>query len=211
MIVTLIGKPSVNAEDLCGIAAGVCTDSADTKRSLRGSLASGHESVIEHACYTFYIQGVSRVTLAQLTRHRIASYSVKSQRYCKANGQCVIPQSLQVEPDINEVVSQHVQNAMNLYNTLLKWGVKPEDARYILPEGSATDIVMTMNARELKHFFRLRCCNRAQWEIRALAEKMLQLCLAESPMIFKDAGPGCVRGKCPEGSRSCGHPKKSCI
>lgn len=91
---------------------------------------------------------------------------------------------------------------------MINAGVPAEDARYILPQGITTKLYMTMNARELRHFFSLRCCTRAQWEIRALADEMLRLCKEVAPALFEDAGPGCVRGKCPEGEKSCGHPRR---
>lgn len=200
-----------NPDYTCGLAASVCTDySGDPIKALRGALASGHESVAEHAVFTFTISGVSRALLAQITRHRIASFSVQSQRYVGLeNGfEYIIPPRIQALGD-EEVGRFHSQMALiqSWYN---EWQEKlgggegaNEDARFVLPNACCTQIVMTMNARELLHFFSLRCCNRAQWEIRALAKEMLQLCKEKAPVIFAHAGPGCVRGNCPEGAKSC--------
>lgn len=211
MIVQLINKPSATGDIIAGLAAGTCTNSADWKRSLKGSMASGHESVAEHASYTFRISGVSRVLLAQLTRHRIASYSVQSQRYCTVNeDDFIIPETIKDDALWGEYIKA-TKACTNLYYKMIDSGIPREDARYILPQGTTTVIILTMNARELRHFFSLRCCNRAQWEIRKLADAMLALVQQEDPILFKDAGPGCVRGRCPEGSRSCGKPRKSVI
>ncbi|MCI7703723.1 MAG: FAD-dependent thymidylate synthase, partial [Clostridiales bacterium] len=99
-----------------------------------------------------------------------------------------------------------VESSHKAYDWLIENGIPAEDARMVAPEGEMTEFVMTMNARELRHFFSLRCCNRAQWEIRKLARRMLAECSAVAPELFKDAGPGCLRGACPEGKRSCGKP-----
>lgn len=208
MTVTILSKPQ-NGAELAGYAAAVSTGSNNPRRSLKGSMASGHESVLEHASYTFVITGVSRVLLAQLTRHRIASFTVQSQRYCPLNGDNdpIMPESIQRKPSAREAYLQVVNGAMTAYRDLLQMGIPEEDARYCVPQAVTTTVVMTMNARELRHFFSLRCCNRAQWEIRELADLMLAKVKAEDPELFRDAGPGCVRGRCPEGSRSCGHPR----
>ena len=171
-------------------------------------MESGHTSVLEHANFTFYIEGVSRVLLAQLTRHRLASYSVESQRYVKmSNVQFVIPESiLSLESDVRDFAIHHMTKSLFVYEDLIESGVPAEDARYILPQAVPTKLYLTMNARELLHFFSLRTCNRAQWEIRELAKKMLKLCKSVAPELFKKAGPGCVTGNCPE-KRSCGNPQ----
>ncbi len=171
----------------------------------------GHESVLEHASFTFGIEGVSRALLAQLTRHRLASFSVQSQRYVSyENGfGYVIP------PRIRELGEDAVKTFQAQMDTMEQWyrewqkqlgsGEKSnEDARFVLPNACETRIMMTMNARELRHFFSLRMCERAQWEIRALATEMHRLCLEVAPALFRDAGPGCLRGKCPEGEKTCG-------
>ena len=194
-------------EQLCGAAAAVCTDSDNYERSLLHALESGHTSVLEHAVFTFKVEGLSRTALAQLTRHRLASVDVQSQRYVKLdNPELVIPESIRNSKYAAEAEST-MRYVMNLYQWLVDEGVPCEDARYVTPQAVPTALIMTMNARELLHFFHLRTCNRAQWEIRELADRMLKLCMAESPEIFKYAGPGCVTGSCPE-KRPCGHPRQ---
>lgn len=191
---------------LCGRAAALCTGyTGDPVKALKGAMASGHESVAEHASFTFAIEGVSRVLLAQLTRHRLASYSVQSQRYCGVDEMdVIIPQSAADKSGVKELLVQMAET----YDALIGEGVPEEDARYILPQGITTRLMMTANARELRHFFALRCCSRAQAEIRQLADEMLRQCREVAPVLFADAGPGCVRGHCPEGSRSCGRVGK---
>lgn len=185
----------------------MCTNAPRFDHALRGALACGHESVLEHAVYTFQIEGVSRVLLAQLTRHRIASFSVQSQRYCGANLDTVTPDSMAREELVDDLVELK-RKVQDLYEKAVSLGVPEEDARYYTLQGGKTQLIMTMNARELRHFFSLRCCNRAQWEIRELADIMLTLCRATSPELFEDAGCACMRGKpCPEGKRSCGKPR----
>jgi thymidylate synthase (FAD) len=174
---------------------------------LREALKRGHESVAEHATFTFLIEGISRVTLAQLTRHRLASFSVQSQRYRGADADIVVFPESYAAHVYRDSVDDLLMQAAELYNEMVYDGVATEDARYILPQGITTTLMMTANARELRHFFSLRCCNRAQWEIRQLADEMLKLCKGVAPVLFADAGAGCVRGRCPEGSKSCGKPR----
>lgn len=197
-------------DEICGQADALCTGyEGDPLKALRGAMASGHESVAEHAVFTFVIEGISRVTLAQLTRHRLASFSVQSQRYRGADADSVvIPESYAAHAYRGSVDALLMQ-ATELYNAMVYDGVATEDARYILPQGITTTLMMTSNARELRHFFALRCCNRAQWEIRQLADEMLKLCKQAAPVLFADAGAGCVRGRCPEGSKSCGKPRRA--
>ena len=172
----------------------------------------GHESVLEHASFTFGIEGVSRVLLAQLTRHRIASFSVQSQRYVSyENGfGYIIPESIEALGDDAVIrFKAQMETAEGWYRdwqkALGQQGEKSnEDARFVLPNACETRIIVTMNARELLHFFSLRMCSRAQWEIRKMAEQMFLLCLETAPSIFRNAGPGCLRGACPEGEKSCG-------
>ena len=171
----------------------------------------GHESVLEHASFTFGIEGVSRVLLAQLTRHRIASFSVQSQRYVSyENGfGYIIPESIEALGDDAVIrFKAQMETAEGWYRdwqkALGQQGEKSnEDARFVLPNACETRIIVTMNARELLHFFSLRMCSRAQWEIRNMAEQMFLLCLETAPSIFRNAGPGCLRGACPEGEKSC--------
>jgi len=161
--------------------------------------SSGHLSPFEHANFTFGIEGISRVTSHQLVRHRIASYSQQSQRYVKmSNGEIVIPPSIKKNSSASELVYNLNDMAMSVYNKLIQLGIPEEDARYILPQGITTKIIVTMNARELLHFFNLRCCLRAQWEIRTMANLMLRKVKEVAPIIFEKAGPSCFSGPCPE-------------
>ena len=207
MNVTLI-RYTPEPDKLCGEAAAICTGyTGDPLKALRGALESGHESVAEHAVFTFRIEDVSRVLLAQLTRHRLASFSVQSQRYCGANLEFVLPFSLADAELVDEIVAAR-RAVERLYNKAVALGKPAEDARYFTFQAGVTSMIMTMNARELRHFFALRCCNRAQWEIRGLAWRLLKEVYVVAPELFKDAGPGCLRGACPEGKRSCGKPMK---
>ena len=195
-------------EKLCGEAAAVCTDSKNPDSALLHAVGSGHTSVLEHAVFTFKVEGLSRAALAQLTRHRLASYDVRSQRYVRINGvDLVMPESIRESGFYTEAGSL-LEDLMNLYQRMVESGIPCEDARYVTPQAVPTTLVMTMNARELLHFFSLRTCNRAQWEIRHLADEMLTICKRLSPGIFDQAGPGCVTGSCPE-KRPCGHPRNS--
>lgn len=189
----------------------------------------GHASPIEHAAFSFAIEGVSRALTHQLVRHRMASYSQKSQRYV-TEGQFsyVLPPEIAVVPEAKEAFIQAMEQAQSAYDSLAekliarhkqelidggmdekraasaaeKQGI--EDARYVLPNACETKIVVTMNVRELLHFFNQRCCNRAQWEIRRCAVEMLRECRAVAPVLFKHAGPRCLNGPCPEGPMTCG-------
>ena len=191
----------------CGKAAAICTGSQNYKSALRHSVESGHTSVLEHCVFTFRVEGISRVTLAQLTRHRIASFSVQSQRYVKMDKtEFVVPETVKNSTYCAEYAVM-MKDCMDLYHRMIQEGIPAEDARYIIPQAATTQLYMTMNARELLHFFSLRCCNRAQWEIREMADKMLELCKEKAPLIFENAGAGCVRGHCPE-KRPCGKPRK---
>ena len=192
---------------LCGEAAAVCTNSAKPESSLRHSVEAGHESVLEHAVFTFRVQGLSRAALAQLTRHRLASFDVQSQRYVRIRGvDLVMPETIRSSNFFVEAGSL-MEDVMNLYQRMVDAGIPAEDARYITPQAVPTVLVMTMNARELRHFFSLRCCNRAQWEIRSLADEMHTICRQVAPELFEGAGPACVTGYCKE-KKPCGHPRE---
>lgn len=198
------------ADVVCGRAAALCTGfKGFPEKALNGALASGHESVAEHANFTFCIEGVSRVLLAQLTRHRLASFSVQSQRYCGVDTESVvIPESIK-EKRFTGSVMMLLRKAADLYSAMVSSGIPEEDARFFVPQGVTTTLMMTMNARELRHFFSLRCCNRAQWEIRKLADEMLAQCREVAPILFDDTGCACMRGEpCPE-KRPCGKPRKT--
>lgn len=206
-------KLCYSKSDILEISEGI--DPEKTASFIKRLVSMGHFAPIEHASFTFGIEGVSRALLAQITRHRLASFCVKSQRYVGAKNEegtfaYVIPKSIEAlgEEAINKYNEQ--------MNTMQQWynewvdalgnagESSNEDARFILPNAAETKIIVTMNARELLHFFSLRCCNRAQWEIRDVAWKMLELAFEKAPNIFSIAGPGCVNGKCPEGKMSCG-------
>ncbi|MEA5019604.1 MAG: FAD-dependent thymidylate synthase [Gordonibacter sp.] len=171
-------------------------------------MGSGHYSTLEHASYTFAVDGVSRALTHQLVRHRIASFNQQSQRYVKFTGELPVvkPESVAADPHASALFDEAVQKAQEAYRMLLDAGIPAEDARYLLPNAAESKIVITMNVRELLHFFDLRCCNRAQWEIRAMAHRMLELAKPTAPYIFMDAGAPCVHGACPEGTMCCGSP-----
>ncbi|MGN1049650.1 MAG: FAD-dependent thymidylate synthase [Selenomonadaceae bacterium] len=167
----------------------------------------GHASTMEHVSFTFGIEGVSRVLTHQLVRHRLASYSQQSQRYVAEHDfEYILPPSIAERPEASERFKALMENIQQAYNDLVEAGVPKEDARYVLANATETKIVVTMNARSLMHFFNLRCCNRAQWEIRELAYKMLAETKAVAPLLFKNAGASCVAtGHCPEGAMTCGN------
>ncbi len=175
---------------------------------LSSIMSSGHFSALEHASYTFAVDGVSRALTHQLVRHRIASFNQQSQRYVKYTEglETIKPESVSESPEANETFDAAINTAIESYKKLLELGIPAEDARYLLPNAAETKIVITMNVRELLHFFNLRCCNRAQWEIRDLAHRMLELVQPTAPYIFMNAGAPCVRGTCPEGKMTCGNP-----
>ncbi len=168
-------------------------------------LEAGHLSPTEHASFTFGIEGVSRALSHQLVRHRIASYSQQSQRYVdEARFEYVVPPTIAAIPGALELFERQVEEARKAYAELAAI-VPREDARYVLPNACATRLVVTMNCRSLYNFFELRLCERAQWEIRALARAMLDLVREAAPRLFSRVGPPCeVRGHCPEGRMSCG-------
>ena len=170
----------------------------------------GHESPMEHASITFAIEGISRACSHQLVRHRVgASYSQKSQRYVKEDDfDYIIPPSIAKDVYRKNMFDCAMDRMKSLYVHLIKMGVSAEDARFILPNATATSLVVTMNVRSLWHFFELRCCNRAQWEIRALANEMLKQAREIAPLLFAKAGATCdTVGICFEGNMCCGKCK----
>ena len=169
-------------------------------------LSMGHYSTLEHASFTFAIEGVSRVLTHQLVRHRIASYWQQSQRYVKEHEfEYILPPSVAANPSAKERFEGLMEEIRTVYGELTAMGVHQEDARYCLANATETKILVTMNARALFNFFELRCCARAQWEIRKMAELMLQQVKAVSPALFDKAGPTCISGGyCREGDLSCG-------
>lgn len=174
--------------------------------TLLSSIASmGHLSTFEHASFTFAIEGISRALTHQLVRHRIASYSQQSQRYVSEEAfEYIVPPSIAGDEKAYALFRELMEQIREAYYSLNKV-VPKEDARYVLPNACETKIVCTFNARSLLNFFSHRCCERAQWEIRELANKMLVVVRAAAPGLFAKAGPACVaRGYCPEGKMSCG-------
>jgi len=180
----------------------------EVRRILRIIMTSGHLSALEHASYTFAIDGVSRAMTHQLVRHRIASYNQQSQRYVSYESEpsFIMPPAVQDDPVAEEKFRAACDGAFRSYRALIDQGIAAEDARYLLPNAMESKIVVSMNIRELLHFFALRCCRRAQWEIRAVADRMLDLVEPTAPYIFMDSGAGCKRGPCPESKMTCGEP-----
>jgi len=176
----------------------------DVRGLVRKVLSMGHSSTLEHVTFTFGIEGISRAASHQLVRHRIASYSQQSQRYVSTDFGYVTPKSVSDQPKLLARYKRHMAASVALCEELKSHGIPAEDARFVLPNATETKIIVTMNARELCHFFSLRTCRRAQWEIREMALRMLAIALGQAPLLFEEAGPGCVRGKCPEGKMACG-------
>ena len=211
-LVAMAAKLCYSAADLDDLGEGVAKK--DQTKFINRLMDMGHLSPVEHASFTFGIEGVSRSFLAQVTRHRIASFSVQSQRYValgddETGFDYIVPPAIEAlgEEDAAEYRRQMEQmNAWyQAWRKKLGDGEKSnEDARFVLPNAAATRMLVTMNARELTHFLSLRCCSRAPWEIRSVAWQMLALAYEAAPALFEDAGPGCLRGPCPEGKKCCG-------
>jgi thymidylate synthase (FAD) len=178
------------------------------RKVLKIIISSGHTSALEHASFSFAIDGVSRALTHQLVRHRLASYNQQSQRYVSYTDEpaFIVPPEVAANPVAAAAFLDSCAASFIAYRQLLDSGVEPEDARYLLPNAMETKIVVTMNIRELLHFFELRCCKRAQWEIRDLALAMLELAEPVAPYVFIDAGASCRRGPCREGKMTCGEP-----
>ncbi len=240
MLVELISH-SPNPEKIISAAAKLCYSNKsipDLRESITEEAAAnfvkmlneiGHESPIEHVSFTFGIEGVSRTMLAQITRHRIASFSVQSQRYVSLDDfSFITPPYIEEDEETKKLYLEAMEKSKEAYErlsktltekhtkTLIANGVEAgeaakkakkiaiEDARFVLPGACETKMIVTMNARSLMHFFELRCCNRAQWEIKAVADDMLKLVKEVAPTLFKNCGPACVREACPEGKMTCG-------
>ena len=226
-IIAAAAKLCYSSSEIKGILDGL--DEEKTKKFIQRLMSMGHESPIEHISFTFGIEGVSRSLLAQFTRHRIASYSVKSQRYVKEGEfEFITPPEIENSPEAKKLFLEAMQDDVEKYNKLsdilykkhyddfIKQGIDEkkagnmaekkaiEDARYVLPNACETKMIVTFNARSLINFFNHRCCERAQWEIRDMACKMLELVKGVAPKIFKYAGPSCLSGTCPEGKMTCG-------
>jgi len=219
-----------NPEESIAMAAKLCyspsdigalrdkIEAKDQKAFVERLVRVGHMSPIEHASFTFAIEGISRACSHQLVRHRLASYSQQSQRYVSEESgfDYIIPSSIQEDDELKDIFAIFMEEAQKAYNTLVKKlnakGVKGEsanqDARFVLPNATETKIIVTMNARELLHFFKQRCCRRAQWEIREMAQQMLFHVRKVAPTIFEKAGPACLYAPCPEGDMNCGEARK---
>jgi thymidylate synthase (FAD) len=193
-------------------------EAQDQEKFVRKLMAMGHMTPIEHASFSFAIEGISRACSHQLVRHRLASYSQQSQRYVseRQGFDYIIPPSIEKNRELKKYFMEFMEKCQEAYNFLIQrlneQGLQGEeanqDARFVLPNAAETKIMVTMNARELLHFFRLRCCYRAQWEIRHLAEEMLRLVRPVAPTIFAQAGPACLYAPCPEGAYTCGKIKE---
>ena len=230
MMKVILLKHTHEPEAIVAMAAKLCYSPADVedlnkkvtredqRKFVERLMKMGHMSPVEHTSFTFAVEGISRACSHQLVRHRLASYSQQSQRYVsEADGfEYVIPPSIKANQNLLSVFIQTMENAQAAYNHLcnklnelgLEGEAANQDARFVLPNAAETKIMITMNARELLHFFRVRCCNRAQWEIRCLAEQMLKKVKKAAPVIFEKAGPGCLYGPCPEGEYTCGSIKE---
>lgn len=232
MLKVILISHTPNPEKVVAAAAKMCysnsgaenildkLDEEKTTKFLEHLTALGHESPLEHISFTFAVEGVSRALLAQLTRHRIASYSVKSQRYVEeADYTYITPPEILENEEAKVLYDTTMAKIGEAYETLTnllyekhktqmdeKSAKKKaiEDARFVLPNACETKLIMTFNARSLLNFFQLRCCNRAQWEIQGLADAILWEVRKVAPVIFRYAGPKCVHGACPEGSMTCG-------
>lgn len=190
----------------------------DVAKLVRILVRSGHHSALEHASFSFAVDGVSRACTHQLVRHRVASYNQQSQRYVTFGhaDSFVVPPTIAANAEANAVFLAAMEHARAAYERLVEIGLAEgrgkesvqEDARFVLPNAAETKIVVTMNARELRHFFHVRCCNRAQWEIRDLAWTMRGMVRDVAPNLFEGSGPGCLYGECPEGKMTCGRPYK---
>lgn len=230
-LIAAAAKFCYSKSDVDGIMEGL--DGEKTASYVQMITNLGHSSVMEHSSFTFGIEGVSRSLLAQITRHRIASFSVKSQRYVRENMfEYVIPPEIEANEEAKAEFVKAMEEDQRHYEKLtailkqkhkaefIKNGMSEkeadtaaekraiEDARFVLPNACTTKIMMTMNCRSLQNFFKLRCCNRAQWEIRTLAQEMYRLVYAVAPHVFANAGPSCVNGKCTEGKMSCGRQEE---
>ena len=183
-------------------------DNDELGKFINGVIKTGHTSTVEHATFTFMVEGVSLVLLKQVTRSRIASFSVQSERYVAMDDgyAYIMPPSIMELGD--EAMAEYAAQMCTMHQWYKGWrekGIEPEDARYVIPQAAETKYVLTMNIRELLHFLSLRCCERAQWELRHAAKDMLWELQTVLPEIFGKAGPSCVvTGKCPEGKRTCG-------
>lgn len=227
------GRLCYSALDVSEILEKFEQNPEQSNKQISNLAKMGHVSTFEHVSFTFAIEGVDRALTHQLVRHRMASYSQKSQRYVdmtkNAYAKVVVPDEVKKDPEALELFVKSALRDFEEYSKLtemlvLKYteenpeadkrdirGKALENARALLPNACETKIIVTMNARELIHFFNLRCCNRAQDGIRTVADQMLELVEDVCPNMFKNAGAPCINGKCPEGEKTCGHPKRKLL
>lgn len=215
-------KYTQNPERTVAMAARLCYSPAGAEelsetmtdeqvQSLVNKIISmGHASTMEHVTFTFAIEGISRVLSHQLVRHRIASYSQQSQRYVSEHDfEYIMPPTIANNPVAKAKFENLMSTIRQTYDELAEMDIPKEDARYVLANATETKILATFNARSLLNFFTLRCCNRAQWEIREMAYQMLAEVKKVAPLLFKNAGASCVStGRCPEGNMTCGKFKE---
>ena len=222
-VIAAAGKLCYSKSDIVDLYIGL--DDETTEKFVNKLSDMGHQSPIEHISFTFGIEGISRACSHQIVRHRIASYSQQSQRYVDLQNSFsyIIPEAIKTNEKAKLLYEKSMIADMDAYKEITKAlideytkGVTDkneirnltkkalEDSRFALPNACETKIIVTMNARTLLNFFKERCCSRAQWEIRDVANQMLDLVLDIAPNVFKNAGAPCVFGKCPEGIMSCG-------
>lgn len=193
-VISIAAKLCYSKSDVDGLITGVLTGN-DAEKFIDKLKGMGHESPLEHVSFTFAIEGVSRTLTHQLVRHRIASYSQKSQRYVSENDfEYIVPPSIARDSQAKEKFENLMCTIRQAYNELASMDIPKEDARYVLPNATETKIIVTMNARSLFNFFSLRCCTHAQWEIRQLANLMLAEVQKVAPILFKNAGASCKKG-----------------
>lgn len=214
-----------NAEELIAAAARVCysPDKASdmvnkitpetVDRMLKMATENHHDSLFEHVTFTFLIEDVSRALTHQLVRHRLCTVHQRSQRYVKTENlmdECVIPESIKDDIAARDIFLYAIDTIEHCYDSLINnHNIPREDARYLLPNAVFSQLIMTVNVRQLIHMCGLRCCNRAMYEIHVLFDNILQLCRGVLPSIFNRVGPNCYlnKGFCPEGKMGCGKRK----
>ena len=222
-VVAAAGKLCYSKSDVMNLYNGL--DDEATEKFVNMLSSMGHQSPIEHISFTFGIEGISRTCSHQIVRHRIASYSQQSQRYVDLQNSFnyIIPEAIKNNEKAKLLYEKSMLADMDVYKEITQALIEEytqgitdkkeiskltkkalEDSRFALPNACETKIIVTMNARTLLNFFKERCCNRAQWEIRELATQMLKLCREVAPVIFEKAGPSCLKGPCVEGKGTCG-------
>lgn len=226
-VISMAAKLCYSSVGVDEIEENLTQESVD--KFLNMLISIGHESPLEHVSFTFAVEGISRACSHQLVRHRIASYSQQSQRYVKLEQfEYIMPPEIEKVEEAKEVFIKAMEDDQKSYdklvdilfdkhyNKMIKDGKNEkeakrqaekkaiEDARYVFPNACETKVVFTMNTRSLYNFLNHRCCERAQWEIRELSIEMLRQLKQVAPILFKNIGPKCVAGACPEGKMTCG-------